>query len=103
MITVRIGTSERSIDTADESWINEQINRRRHDGVMPCVRVTIDQELLNMILSTPGCPIDVRGGRPPNVKEREVLDLWDRQKLNTSDFTGGNLTAFLKQLHRLVS
>lgn len=102
MITVKIGTDERSLESAHESWINQQINRRRQDGDSSCVRVRIEENGLNMILSTAGCPAGNGGGRPPNAKEKEVFDLWDRLGLNKPDFTGGRLVAFLKQLDRFL-
>lgn len=102
MISIKIGTDERSLETADESWINHQINRRRQDGDSPCVRVHIEENGLNVILSTASCPVGNGGGRPPNAKEKEVFDLWDRLHLNSSEFTGGNLVAFVKQLRRFL-
>lgn len=85
MITIRIGQETRSDADASESWINEQINRRRADRQNVCVEVCGGV-----------------GGRPPNGKEREVLDLWNRRGLNANDFTGGSLVAFLKQLRSLL-
>jgi hypothetical protein len=37
MTTVRIGDETRSLADANESWINQQINRRRADGQNVCV------------------------------------------------------------------
>ena len=42
MNTIRIGSETRSLTDATESWINEQINWRRHDGQNACVEVAID-------------------------------------------------------------
>lgn len=102
MVAVKIGTEERNLQTADESWINRQINLRRRDGQNPCVRVRIDEEALNMVLSTPTCPAGAEGGRTPNPKEKEVFELWDPLGLRHSTFTGGNLVAFIKQLRRFL-
>lgn len=100
MITVRIAEEERQLDAADEQWINQQINRRRADGQTVCVRVTVHKDDLDVVLSTPNCASG-GGGRPPRPREREVLDLWNQRGLNDTNFTGGNLVAFLKQLKRL--
>lgn len=102
MTRMKIGTDERSLESADESWINQQINRRRQDGDSLCVRVRIEENDLNMILSTPSCPARNGGGRPPSPKEKEAFDLWDRLGLSNADFTGGRLVAFLKQLRRFL-
>lgn len=97
MIIVKIGDTERELDSISESWINQQINRRRADGISVCVRVSIHENQLNMTLSTPNCPSG-SGGRPPTKKEKQVVDIWDQKGLNTEKFTGGNLIAFLKQI-----
>jgi hypothetical protein len=97
MIMVRIGNTEKELRDVRESWINEQLKRRRRDEGYICVQVIIDKPPLNMVLSTPNCSGN-GGGRPPNTREQEVFDLWERHKLSSSDFTGGNLVAFLKQI-----
>ncbi len=53
MIRVRIGETEKDLQNVDESWINQQINRRRADGISVCVRVIIKDRDLDMALSTP--------------------------------------------------
>jgi hypothetical protein len=99
MITIRIAEEERQLDAVDEQWINQQINRRRADGQSVCVIVTVHKDDLDMVLSTPNCASG-GGGRPPRPREKEVFDLWNQRGLNDTDFTGGNLVAFLKQLRR---
>jgi hypothetical protein len=98
MITIRIGESERDISSANESWINQQINRRKADSLSVCVRVFIKEGDLDMILSTPTCGAARGGGRPPRPHEKSVFDLWNKSGLNKNDYSGGNLIAFLKQL-----
>ncbi len=103
MVTVQIGTSgERRLEEADESWINQQINRRRAEGQPVCVRVSIQTDGLHMSLSTPSCAGNGGGGRAPNAREQQVFDLWQQRGLNSNDFTGGNVVAFLKQLDRWI-
>lgn len=98
MITVRIGSSERDLRSASESWINQQINRRREDEQSVCVRVIIREGSINIALSTQSCPGNGGGTRPPNAQEQEIFKLWDKLGLNKEDFHGGNVVAFLKQL-----
>jgi len=98
MIRVRIGDSERKFDEASPQWINEQINRRRADGHPVCVRVLINIGTVNLALATGDCPGGGGGDRPPNDQEKALLETWERLHLHTSDFTGGNLVAFLRQL-----
>lgn len=97
MIKVRIGDFEKELSGVREAWINEQLSRRRRDKESICVRVTIDKAPLHMVLSTPGC-IRNAGGRAPNAKEQRVFELWERHRLNTTEFTGGNLIAFLRKI-----
>lgn len=103
MITIRIGVEARSLADVTESWINEQINRRRQDGQNICVEVTINTSGINVRLATPGCGASPGGGRPANGNELELIDLWSKRGLSSSEFSGGNLIAFLKQLRRTVS
>lgn len=97
MIRIRIGEEERDYASADEHWINQQINRWRADGQAVCVRVTVQKAGLDMVLSTPTCATG-GGGRPPRPQEKQVFELWDQRGLNDASFTGGNLIAFLRQL-----
>lgn len=73
MITVRIGGAERPLSEATESWVNEQVGRRRNDGVAVCVQIRIDVGTVTMVLSTPACAGTGGGGRPPNDTERRIL------------------------------
>lgn len=105
MIQIQIGSSERqfsSIRDLDESWINQQINRRKADGQAVCVQVSIEQTSVNIRLSTPACSKSGGGGRPPNPQEKAIFDLWDERGLNQANFSGGNVVAFFKQLRKLL-
>jgi hypothetical protein len=97
MIKVRIGSIEKDVQDVRESWINEQLHRRRREDESVCVQVTVNKSPLNMVLSTPSCS-GTGGGRAPNAREQRIFELWDKHKLNRSDFTGDNLIAFLKQV-----
>lgn len=102
MVRIWIGGAERELGSVKESWINQQINRRQADGLSVCVRVTVKEGDLDMILSTPTCQAGVSGSRPPRPRERTVFDLWNQRGLSDTNFTGGNLVAFLKQLKNFI-
>ena len=102
MIKIRIGNDEIELANADENWINQQINQRRADGQTVCVRVIINEGDLNIVLSTPTCGASGGGSRPPRPREKEVFNLWNQRGLNDTNFTGGKLVAFLKQLKHLL-
>ncbi|RJQ65146.1 MAG: hypothetical protein C4519_28855 [Desulfobacteraceae bacterium] len=102
MVKIKIGEAERDFNSATESWINQQINWRRADGISVCVRVIVQEEGLDMILSTPTCATSGRGGRLPRPREKEIFNLWNQRGLNELGFNGGNLIAFLKQLRHFL-
>ncbi|MCB2185518.1 MAG: hypothetical protein KQJ78_03825 [Deltaproteobacteria bacterium] len=102
MITIRIDESERDLSSADASWINQQINRRRADGRSVCVRIIIQEGDLDMILSTPTCKDSGTGYRRPRPQEARVFTLWKERGLTEAEYTGGNLIAFLNQLKHLL-
>ena len=102
MITITIGSSSRTIQEADESWINQNVNGRRRDGVAVCVQVRLQDNGADMVLTTPACPSGIGGGRPPNTLEQRIFDLWNKLGLNTPGFSGGNVVAFLHQLKKVI-
>lgn len=102
MITIKIGPGEATIEQADEGWINQQINRRRADGAVVCVQVSIQEPDVHMALATPTCAGNGGGGRPPNEREKQIFELWCDRGLDQRDFTGGSVIAFLHQLRRFL-
>jgi hypothetical protein len=102
MIRIIINGEDRQLNDSDvEQWVNQHINIRRREGVDNCVRVKIIKGDVNMTLTTPHCT-STGGGRLPRPKESEIFELWDKRGLNKSDFSSGNLIAFLKQLENLI-
>lgn len=105
MITIRIEESERNFaDThhIDESWINQQISGRREAGQSVCIRVSIKDAHVDVALSTPTCAGGGGGSRPPTSQEQQIFELWAHSGLKKADYQGGNLVAFLKQLHKII-
>jgi hypothetical protein len=96
MIRVIIGDVESELNSINENWINQHINRRKADGQSVCVRVIIHTDKLNMTLSTPSC-----AGRQPSSQEAAVFDMWEQCGLNRQQFTGGHLIAFLKKFRNI--
>lgn len=103
MITIRIDNREVELSEVDQRWINQQINRRREDGLTPCVIIKIKEHGIDMILSTPSCEKYLGvSNRQPNKKERKIFDLWKKLNLNNENFSSGNVVAFIKQLDNMV-
>jgi len=99
-IRIRIAGIEKTYELADESWINQQIERRRVDGQPVCVQVTIRAPEVDMRLSTPTCASNGGGGRRPNHREQAIFELWDKFHLNAPGFTVRDVVSFLKQAAR---
>ena len=97
-IQVKIGPVEKDVADADPNWINEQINRRRSDGIAVCVQVTIDIDSVHLRLSTPNCPRAGGSVLSLTTQENEIVSIWNKHHLNEETFTGGNLIAFLRQI-----
>ena len=101
-IKIQIGSEQRDLPKADPSWINMQINRHRDDGQSNCVRVSIHSGDVNIALTTPTCNRGGGGGRSPNRPESQMLAIWNELGLNDSDFSGGQVVAFLKRACQLI-
>lgn len=99
MITIQIGNDSRNLEDAEESWIVQQVRNRQREGLPVCIRVTLQTSTLQISLTTPGCGSGA-GGRKPRPDEAEIFQLWEKHKLRSDEFTGGNLVAFIKQLRR---
>ena len=100
MIKIKIGPIEKNLEDANESWINQEIGRLRKSEQPVCVRLRIRNDSLDLTLATPGCG---RGrGRKPKPSEQKIFDLWKKCGLTQTDFTGGQLVAFIEKLTKLV-
>jgi hypothetical protein len=105
VITVEIGSSSRQVNDprdVDESWVNQQIHRRKADAQRVCVRVTIHCDSVNVILASADCGGVGGAGRPPNTQEERIFDLWNRCGMRQPDVEPHNLIAFLNALRQLV-
>ncbi len=105
LIKILIGNNERQFDdvyNVDESWINQQINKRKEDKEKVCVRVYIKNELIDVLLTTPACGRVGGSGRRPNSRETEIINLWKIRGLNEEKISGGKLISFLKQLRKII-
>lgn len=106
MIHVRIAGQDRQfrddLSDLDESWVNQQVNRRKADGQQVCVQVEIQVNSLGITLSTPACASGGGLGRPLTPQEHGILELWRQHGLSSLDFDGGQVVAFLKRLRKYL-
>ena len=97
MSSIRIGSAERTLQSADPQWINQQVQGLRRDGNPICIVINIREGDLNLSLQTSACGGAGRG-RPPNRQAQVILDLWTKHHLNEASFGEGNVVAFVQQL-----
>ena len=102
MIEIQIGQIKRKENEIDELWINEQVNKRRADGVPICVRIIIKEGIMNFALASSQCQGGSPKSTPPTQQERAILDLWKQCGLDKDDFRGGNVFAFLKRVRKYL-
>ena len=102
MITVTIGGMSRRLDQVDAYWVHQQVDHRHHDDQPVCVRFAIDEPDAKMTLTTPACSTNGGGGRKPNAIEQEIFERWHRHRLDSAEFTGGNVISFIQQLERVL-
>lgn len=102
MVTVKIGSQEHPLSSADPHWIEQQINGLKRDGETVTVVVRIDTGGVELCLAAP--PRAGGGaGKQFSKAENEIIALWSQCKMNSSSISAGNLISFLKQLPRLLS
>ena len=99
MITVQVnGDTRRSSSPGFAEWLAREVDGRRAENVPTCVRLDIQLDMVNVALATCECAAGGGGGRPPNSKERDIMDLWERCGLRRAHFAAANLLEFLKHL-----
>lgn len=97
MVKITIGFDERSLKDVDESWISRMVNSRKKDQQQVVVKVFIEAENINMVLSTPD--LCRQGGtRRPNPKEDELYAIWESKGLSSNTFTVGGIMSFLQKI-----
>ena len=105
MIQVQIQDNDRTFAQPrdlDESWVNQQINRRRQEQYPVCVQVTIKTETEQLAFATADCARMGSGSRALTPQEQKIVDLWCETGMMKADFHGGNLIAFLKRLSSIL-
>jgi len=102
MITVTIGEMSVVPEKASEGWINQMFEDARKRGVPLCVQVSVNVPEAQVTLASQGCGGGGGGSRPPNDRERRIIDAWRRRGLSGDALRPGELRSFLNELARLV-
>lgn len=106
MINLRIGANTRdfnAINEIDENWISRQIVGLKDNQLPLCIRVSIHEGSVNLLLATQDCADSGGGSRLPNREESKVFELWREMKLDGEDFNPGKFIAFFKRVRNIIS
>jgi hypothetical protein len=101
-VTVQIGDNTLDLNDVTQSWLEDQISRRKRDHQAVCVVVTIKAAGADMKLASDPCGNRGPGGRPARDKEPEILKLWNDGHFSTGDFSAGHFYSFLQHLRRII-
>jgi hypothetical protein len=101
-VTVQIGDNVLDLNAVTESWLQDQIGRRKRDNQEACIIVRVQEAGADLRLATQACGSSGGGGRPPNYREQDIINLWNERNLSGGDFSAGHFYSFLQQLQRLV-
>lgn len=102
MIRVKVDDFEMDLDDVRQNWLAEQLSERGAQKESVCVRVRIDEPGVKMNLTSGGCAGSSVGGRPPNDKERAIIELWNDRRLDEEMIHPGWLWTFLKRLREML-
>lgn len=98
MKRIRIGELERDLDGANTVWIREHIEDLSNQGKPICVEITLRCGSVNMLLSTPGCGATPGPRVEANRQEEKILALWNKNRLNTENFTAREVIDFVERI-----
>lgn len=101
-IRVHIGSSDKPLNQVTNDWITQEINNRKRDGQNVCVKVTINGDGVNIVLSSLDCATGRRGGRRPNKKEQKLFSLWKKRGMKNDNIVPGSLISFLNQFSHYI-
>jgi hypothetical protein len=95
-IRVRINGEERQLSAADAQWVHQTLEHRPGQ----CIEVLVRADGVNVRLASCSCTGSAGGGRAPNAREQEILELWRTFRLGNVDCNLHELWPFLVQLRK---
>ena len=98
MKRIRIGKTDRDLDSADARWIRQHVEDLRGRGESVCVQITLHEGSVNMILSTPACGPSNAKRDEGTRQEEKILQLWRKRNLDRDDFDVRDLIDFVERI-----
>lgn len=99
MIQIEINGDKHNLSDIQPGRINEQVRKRQDDGVAVCLRVYVQQNNVDVVLSCGDCGSSSgRGGRRANPDEEKIFSLWDKFGCKEKPINPGKVIAFLNQI-----
>lgn len=98
MKSISIAGDERSLSSATPGWMRDSARAFTSRGLNLCVRVSISDGTVDLLLSTPGCNDRARGHRELNNEEQKIIDLWVNRGLDQIDVNIDQLIAFVSEI-----
>ena len=98
MIKIRIDASDRKLEDVTETFIVEQVKRRRKDGISVSIQIIFKDEDVIVALVTPMYPARGRPIRKPTGRQKKVLDFWRKCNLDKENFQYDDLIYFLRKI-----
>ena len=102
MITLKIGSAQRSDNEIEEKWISEALRKRINGQQNICVQFIINNGDMSLTLSSVNCSGSFGGEGEPNHKQKRVIDLWRKHQLDGQIINTGMIVSFLKQLNKYL-
>lgn len=94
---ISIAGDERPLSSATAGWIRDSVRALASRGMPVCVRVSISDGSISLLLSTPACH-DRGRARELNNEEKKIIDLWMKRGLDQADVNEGQLIAFVNEI-----
>jgi hypothetical protein len=103
MVMLRVDSRDVKLDNVNESWIVDQVERRRRDGICVNIRIIFREEEVIIAIVTPEYWPSGRPIEKPTERQKRVIDFWRQCNLDREDFRCDDLIHFLRRISALLN